>query len=109
MGRLPQSLERLLQIARQMPPVVYATNERGETVCMVKCTSCRHIAQGVTADEMNDLWRVSPAARAAAQAALQHGWTHPLADPRAYNEKGELIHGSNHEIPHTAQAHAERS
>lgn len=34
------------------------------------------------------------AARAAAQAALQYGWLHPLADPRSYNERGELLHNA---------------
>lgn len=39
----------------------------------------------------NDLWKAPPAARSAAQAALQYGWLHPLADPRSYNEKGERL------------------
>lgn len=81
----------LCEIRSLMPPVVYATTADGMVVCMVPGTAHSHISRNVTADEMNDLWRASPAARAAAQAALQYGWLHPLADPRSYNEKGERL------------------
>ena len=94
----------LCEIRRLMPPVVYTTAEDGTVICatsadgvvicMVPCTHHTHAASGVTADEMNDLWRASPAARAAAQAALQYGWLHPLADPRSYNERGERLHNA---------------
>ena len=70
---------------------IYATTADGVVICMVTCTKHTHIACGVTADEMNDLWKAPPAARSAAQAALQYGWLHPLADPRSYNEKGERL------------------
>ena len=81
----------LCEIRRLMPPVVYTTAEDGTVICMVPCTHHTHVASGVTADEMNDLWRAAPPQRAAAQAALQYGWLHPLADPRSYNEKGERL------------------
>lgn len=81
----------LCEIRRLMPPVVYTTAEDGTVICMVPCTHHTHVASGVTADEMNDLWKAPPAARSAAQAALQYGWLHPLADPRSYNEKGERL------------------
>ena len=61
---------------------------------MVPCTHHTHVASGVTADEMNDLWRAALPQRAAAQAALQYGWLHPLADPRSYNERGERLHNA---------------
>lgn len=87
----------LCEIRRLMPPVVYTTAEDGTVICMVPCTHHTHIATNVTADEMNDLWRAAPPQRAAAQAALQYGWLHPLADPRSYNEKGERLHNAyNH-------------
>lgn len=81
----------LHEICRLMPPVVYATTADGVVICMVTGTSHSHVASGVTANEMNDLWRTTLAQRAAAQAALQYGWLHPLADPRSYNEKGERL------------------
>ena len=81
----------LCEIRSLMPPAVYATTADGVVICMVTCTKHTHIACGVTADEMNDLWKAPPAARSAAQAALQYGWLHPLADPRSYNEKGERL------------------
>lgn len=84
----------LCEIRRLMPPVVYTTTEDGTVICMVPCTHHTHVASGVTADEMNDLWRVAPPQRAAAQAALQYGWLHPLADPRSYNERGERLHNA---------------
>ncbi|MGN0707402.1 MAG: hypothetical protein ACI4JC_05320 [Faecalibacterium sp.] len=84
----------LCEIRHLMPPVVYATTTDGVVICMIPGTRYIHIAENVTADEMNDLWRASPAARAAAQAALRYGWLHPLADPRAYNEKGERLHNA---------------
>ncbi len=94
----PSKRAKLLrEIYRLMPPVVYVTSADGVVICMIPCTSYTHAATGVTADEMNDLWRVTPAQRAAAQAALQYGWLHPLADPRSYNEKGERLHNAyNH-------------
>lgn len=81
----------LCEIRSLMPPVVYATTADGVVVCMVPGTGHSHISRNVTAEEMNDLWRASPAARAAAQAALQYGWLHPLADPRSYDEKGARL------------------
>ena len=84
----------LCEIRRLMPPVVYTTAEDGTVICMVPCTHHTHVASGVTADEMNDLWRAAPPQRAAAQAALQYGWLHPLADPRSYNERGERLHNA---------------
>ncbi|HCV93769.1 MAG TPA: hypothetical protein DGV70_03235 [Faecalibacterium sp.] len=84
--------EKLLgEIRKLMPPAVYATAPSGTVICMIPCTDHTHVASGVTADEMNDLWRVNLAQRAAAQAALKYGWLHPLADPRSYNEKGERL------------------
>ena len=44
-------------------PVVYTTAEDGTVICMVPCTHHTHVASGVTADEMNDLWRASPPQR----------------------------------------------
>lgn len=84
----------LCEIRRLMPPVVYTIAEDGTVICMVPCTHHTHVASGVTADEMNDLWRAAPPQRAAAQAALQYGWLHPLADPRSYNERGERLHNA---------------
>ncbi len=84
----------LCEIRRLMPPVVYTTAEDGTVICMVPCTHHTHVASGVTADEMNDLWRAALPQRAAAQAALQYGWLHPLADPRSYNERGERLHNA---------------
>lgn len=81
----------LCEIRHLMPPVIYATTADGVVICMVTCTKHTHIACGVTADEMNDLWKAPPAARSAAQAALQYGWLHPLADPRSYDEKGARL------------------
>lgn len=86
-----QQEKRLCEIRKLMPPVAYVTASSGAVICMIPCTSHTHVARGVTADEMNDLWRVNRAQRAAAQVALQYGWLHPLADPRAYNEKGERL------------------
>ena len=76
----------LCEIRRLMPPVVYTIAEDGTVICMVPCTHHTHVASGVTADEMNDLWRAAPPQRAAAQAALQYGWLHPLADPTTRKE-----------------------
>lgn len=81
----------LCEIRKRMPPVVYATAADGTVICMVPCTHYTRAARNVTADEMNDLWRVGRPQRAAAQAALLYGWLHPLADPRSYNEKGERL------------------
>lgn len=50
----------LCEIRRLMPPVVYTTAEDGTVICMVPCTHHTHVASGVTADEMNDLWRAAP-------------------------------------------------
>lgn len=47
----------LCDIRYLMPPVVYATTADGVVICMVTCTKHTHIARGVTADEMNDLWK----------------------------------------------------
>ena len=49
----------LCEIRRLMPPVVYTTAEDGTVICMVPCTHHTHVASGVTADEMNDLWRAA--------------------------------------------------
>lgn len=87
----------LCEIRKLMPLVVYTTAEDGTVICMVPCTHHTHVAANVTADEMNDLWRAAPPQRAAAKAALQYGWLHPLADPRSYNERGERLHNAyNH-------------
>lgn len=89
--RQTRTAQQLHDVYRAMPPVIYATDPEGRTVCMVPATGQKRIAENVTADEMNDLWRASPAQRSAAQAALQYGWLHSLADPRSYNEKGERL------------------
>lgn len=82
----------LCEIRKLMPPVVYATSADGVVVCMVPCTHrCHFVEKDDTADDLNDLWKATPAQRAAAQGALQYGWQHPLADPRSYNEKGERL------------------
>lgn len=47
----------LCEIRHLMPPVIYATTADGVVICMVTCTKHTHIACGVTADEMNDLWK----------------------------------------------------
>ena len=104
----------LCEIRRLMPPVVYTTAEDGTVICMVPCTHHTHVASGVTADEMNDLWRAAPPQRAAAQAALQYGWLHPLADPRSYNERGERLHNAYNrkkycEKHRPQKAHSERA
>lgn len=93
MRRTATRQEKLLcEIRKRMPPVVYATAPSGTVIRMIPCTDHNRVASSVTADEMNELWRANPAQRAAAQAALQYGWLHPLADPRSYNERGERLH-----------------
>lgn len=82
----------LCEIRKLMPPVVYATSADGVVICMVTGTHrCHFVEKDDTADDLNDLWKATPAQRAAAQGALQYGWLHPLADPRSYNEKGERL------------------
>lgn len=55
-----QAGKLLCEIRKLMPPVVYTTAEDGTVICMVPCTHHTHVASGVTADEMNDLWRAAP-------------------------------------------------
>lgn len=87
----------LAEVCKLMPRVVYATAADGTVVCMVTGTHrCHFVEKDDTADDLNDLWKATPAQRAAAQGAaaqgaLQYGWLHPLADPRSYNEKGERL------------------
>lgn len=82
----------LAEVCKLMPRVVYATAADGTVVCMVTGTHrCHFVEKDDTADDLNDLWKATPAQRAAAQGALQYGWQHPLADPRSYNEKGERL------------------
>ena len=82
----------LCEIRHLMPPVIYATTADGVVICMVTCTKHTHIACGVTADEMNDLWKADPPGGTFGRTgSLAIWWLHPLADPRSYNEKGERL------------------
>ena len=107
--RLTKKRKLLIEIAQRMPPVIYATADDGTVICMVSATSRSHVVEYGTADDMNDLWKATPAQRAAGAAALRLGWLHPDADPRNYNDKGERINGCNEQInPRKKKAPAER-
>lgn len=106
---LSKKQKLLNEISQRMPPVIYATDDNGTVVCMVCATSHSHVVEHGTASDLNDLWRATPAQRAAGAAALRYGWLHPDADPRNYNDKGERIYVSNEQSkPRKKKAPAER-
>ena len=91
----------LLSVLTKLPGIAFATLAvSGETVAICRGEPSHYRVQTTkTADELNNMYGVTPAQARAMLAGSMLGWHTPLADPEHYDEQGKLIAQPLHAKP----------
>lgn len=85
----------ILSVLPKLPGIAFATLAvSGETVAICRGEPSHYRVETTkTADELNNMYGVTPAQARAMLAGSMLGWNTPLADPEHYDEHGRLIAG----------------
>jgi len=83
----------LFSVLSKLPGIAFATLAvSGETVAICRGEPSHYRVQTTkTADELNNMYGVSPAQARAMLAGSLLGWHTPLADPERYDDDGRLV------------------
>lgn len=83
----------LFSVLTKLPGIAFATlAASGETVAICRGEPSHYRVQTTkTADELNNMYGVTPAQARAMLAGSMLGWHTPLADPEHYDAQGKLI------------------